>query len=190
MHRIAPRISPTLATAKGFPVYLLASGMSSWCHAPVFKDSRAVNSSACCSIRSASLFSIRPRRSPDVLKPQLVFIAFLAASTAKSTSFLEPPATDVMSLPVAAMIVETLKHYMSLKDSLPGLTTLRIVRKPACDWLATYSILPPSTGSTNLPSMKRPVFNETLPLYKGVSNLWSKVVVIMQAEKGVTREWE
>lgn len=110
---------------------------------PTFKVSRAANSSACFSIRSESLYNILPRSDPGTLKPHAVLYAynivryiirkqnqgiltFVATSTAISISFAFPPATEVMTLPVAVCLSyqHRIYHDGRRKYILPGLTTL------------------------------------------------------------------
>ena len=58
--------------------------------------------------------------------------------------------------------------------------------------MSTHSQVFPSTPSTCLPPMNRPVLKDVLPLYTGVSKLYSKTCGILNVMKEVRRrktEW-
>src|SRR5207253_5587090 len=76
-----------------------SSSTTTPCGFPVFSDSSSASSSACSSTASASL-SIRSARSPGVVSSHSGS-AFLAASTARSTSACVPLGTSAIVSPVA-----------------------------------------------------------------------------------------
>ena len=94
---------------------------------PQLSDSSAASSSACCSTRSASLKSKRPRSAASIVLHGPVSSARRAALTALSTSAALPAATLAITSPVAGLNVSNSPpstgsiHLLSM-NSLVSLT--------------------------------------------------------------------
>lgn len=83
-------------------------------------------------------------------------LTFFAASTAKSTSLEEPPATAVRIFPVAVAPF-TIRTIEIPEAYAPGLTTLGyplLIQERRCK-TRTHSMVPLSTGSTHVPFINK-----------------------------------
>jgi hypothetical protein len=94
-----------------------------------------------------------------------------------SISTFVPAAMDVTTFPVAAGIPSSYES-LTTKQFVPGFTTLYTNETNDDDQVyksCTHSIVPPSTGSTNSPSMYRPRGIVIVPLNVGVSKVLMNV---------------
>src|SRR6267154_65085 len=102
-----------------------SAAFATWYGLPLSSDSSCANSSACFSIRSASLFINTPRSAALILRHGPLSNAARAAATALSTSAASDSATCVMTSPVDGLIVgnvfpETLSTHFPLISSFVG----------------------------------------------------------------------
>src|SRR5712691_11090477 len=98
---------------------------ATWYGLPLSSDSSCASSSACFSMRSASLFIKTPRSAALILRHGPLSNAALAAATALSTSAASDSATRVITSPVDGLIVgkvfpDTLSTHFPLISSFVG----------------------------------------------------------------------
>src|SRR5712692_9303334 len=102
-----------------------SAARATWYGLPLSSDSNCASSSACFSIRSASLFINTPRSAALILRHGPLSNAALAAATALSTSGASDSATCVITSPVDGLIVgnvfpDTLSTHFPLISSFVG----------------------------------------------------------------------
>src|SRR5882757_2651921 len=104
-----------------------SAAFATWYGLPLSSDSSCANSSACFSMRSASLFIKTPRSAALILRHGPLSNAARAAATALSTSAASDSATCVITLPVDGLIVgnvfpDTLSTHLPLISNFVGPT--------------------------------------------------------------------
>src|SRR6267154_3398204 len=102
-----------------------SAARATWYGLPLSSDSSCANSSACFSIRSASLFISTPRSAALILRHGPLSNAARAAATALSTSAASDSATCLITSPVDGLIVgkvfpDTLSTHFPLISSFVG----------------------------------------------------------------------
>src|SRR5271165_2531714 len=125
---------------------------------PLSSDSSCASSSACFSIKSASLYISCPRCDADILRHAPLSNAARAAATALSTSAASASATRAMGSPVDGLIVakvlpEAASTHLPLIKSLVAL--IFTVGSNAVVAVAMFS-LPPVVGMGQAYTYERP----------------------------------